>query len=492
MSEIKKVAIVGTGVIGAGWAARFLHMGIDVVATDPGPGAEEKLREIIANAEPALAKLTLVPLGRKGNLTFTADLAAAVADADFIQECAPEREDLKRKLLADVSRAAKPGTPIASSSSGLLPTAIQADCVNPERVFIGHPFNPVYLLPLVELVAGEKTAPETITRAAEFYTSIGMHALPVRKEIEGYLSDRLQEALWREVLHLVNDGVATTDELDRAIIYGPGLRWALMGTNLTFHLAGGEAGMRHMLEQFGPALKLPWTKLVAPELTDHLIDAMVEGTEAQAGDKSVRELERLRDDCLVGIMQTLRGFNYASGETLKSFEDARYSGLAKGLGADHDPEKPLALVDGYVRPEWIDYNGHMTEARYLEVFSNATDALMRLIGADADYINSGKSYFTAETHIRHIQEIPVNEAWRVDTIVLGADEKKMHLFHYMYGAADGTLLATGEHMLLHVDLSVSKSCPAEPHVLEALLKYRDGHKTLPRPDAAGRSIAMPG
>ncbi|MBE9553504.1 MAG: L-carnitine dehydrogenase, partial [Proteobacteria bacterium] len=215
---------------------------------------------------------------------------------------------------------------IASSSSGLMPTAIQADCKHPERVLIGHPFNPVYLLPLCEVVGGSKTSADNIKRAMAFYTSIGMHALHVRKEIEGYLSDRLQEAVWREILHLVNDGVATTGELDDAIKYGPGLRWAFMGTNMIFHMAGGDTGMRHMLHQFGPALKLPWTKLEAPELTDELIDRMVEGTHEQAGGKTVKELEQLRDNCLIDIMRSLQKYEIASGKVLADDEARRKAG----------------------------------------------------------------------------------------------------------------------------------------------------------------------
>jgi carnitine 3-dehydrogenase len=304
VSEVRKAALVGTGVIGAGWAARLLGRGIDVVATDPRDGAETVLRESIDNAGAALAKLG-GQAEERGRLAFTTDLNEAVGEADFVQESAPEREDLKRDLLARVSRAARPGVIIASSSSGLLPSRLQAECVEPERVLIGHPFNPVYLLPLVEVVGGEQTSEEAMRRAEAFYAAIGMHPLRVRNEIEGYISDRLQEALWREALHLVNDGVATTDEIDQALIHGPGLRWAFMGTCLTFHLAGGKDGLRHMLEQFGPALKLPWTKLEAPELTDTLIDRMVEGVEAQADGWSVRELERYRDDCLIAVMKAI-------------------------------------------------------------------------------------------------------------------------------------------------------------------------------------------
>ncbi|MDH3792901.1 MAG: L-carnitine dehydrogenase, partial [Rhodospirillales bacterium] len=281
-AEVRKVAVIGTGVIGAGWAARCLGHGLDVAAWDPGPDAEAKLRAAVDNAWPAVAKLGLWPGADPARLSFAATPEDACAGADFVQESAPEREDLKRRLLAQLDAAAPEQVVIASSSSGLLPSRIQADCRHPGRVVIGHPFNPVYLLPLVEVLGGALSDPQAVARAMAFYRSLGMHALEVRNEIDGYISDRLQEAVWREILHLVNDGVASTDEIDDAISYGPGLRWAIMGTCLTFHLAGGEGGLRHMLEQFGPALKLPWTKLVAPELNDTLIERMVEGTRRQA------------------------------------------------------------------------------------------------------------------------------------------------------------------------------------------------------------------
>jgi carnitine 3-dehydrogenase len=299
---IRTIGLVGTGVIGAGWAARCLAKGLDVVATDPSPGGEAALRAAVDNAWPALERLGLAPTADRRRLSFLGSVKDVAAAADFVQESAPEREDLKRRVLAEIDRAAKPEAVIASSSSGLLPSDIQADCAKPERVLIGHPFNPVYLLPLVEVVAGKRTDAGSVAVAQDFYRRIGMRPLHVRNEIAGYIADRLQEALWREILHLVNDGIATTGEIDDAITYGPGLRWAFMGTNLIYHLAGGDAGMRHMLEQFGPALKLPWTKLVAPELTSALIDRMVEGTQAQAGTRSIKELERWRDECLIRVM----------------------------------------------------------------------------------------------------------------------------------------------------------------------------------------------
>ena len=303
--SIRRVALVGGGVIGSGWAARALAHGLDVVATDPAPGAEGKMRAAVENAWPALERVGLKKGADLNRLSFVTRVEEAVADADLVQESAPEREDLKRRLHAQIDAAAKPDVVIASSSSGLLPSRFQADCRHPQRVVVGHPFNPVYLLPLVEVLGGEKTSAGAIDQAMAFYRSIGMHALKVRTEVPGYIADRLQEALWREALHMVGEGVATTAEIDDSIRFGPGLRWSFFGTCLIFHMAGGDGGMKHMLAQFGPALELPWTKLKAPKLTEELTQRMVEGTEAQAQGRSVKELERFRDDCLIAVQEAI-------------------------------------------------------------------------------------------------------------------------------------------------------------------------------------------
>ncbi|WP_420638757.1 3-hydroxyacyl-CoA dehydrogenase NAD-binding domain-containing protein [Candidatus Poriferisocius sp.] len=326
------VGLVGTGVIGAGWAVRVLARGYDVVAWDPGEGAERRLREAVERAWPAATELGLFPGADPGRLAWADSPEAVAAAADWVQESAPEDEALKRALLRRVADAAPPETVIASSSSGLLPTRLAEGCRHPERVLIGHPFNPVYLLPLVEVVAGEATDPDVVAAAVAHYDDLVMHPLVVRTEIAGYLSDRLQEALWREVLHLVNDGVATTAELDDAIVYGPGLRWAAMGTNLTFHLAGGDGGMRHMLRQFGPALKLPWTHMEAPELTAELIEAMASGCEDQAAGRTVAELERRRDESLIAVMRALGATGIGAGE-LVTQREARIRAATQGADA---------------------------------------------------------------------------------------------------------------------------------------------------------------
>ena len=318
--EIGTVAVIGTGVIGAGWAARALAHGLDVVAWDPAPDWRGRLRAAVDNAWPALEKLGLNASANRNRLRCADSLPEACAVADFIQESAPERLELKRTLHARIDAATRDGVIVASSTSGLLPTDMQSGCRHPERLVVGHPFNPVYLLPLVEVLGGKQTANQNVDRAMAFYADIGMHPLRVRTEIEGFLSDRLQEALWRELLHLVNDDVASPEELDAAIVYGPGLRWACMGTCLAFHMAGGERGMVDFMKQFGPALKLPWTRLEAPELTDELIGKMAAGTRRQAAGRTVRELEQLRDECLIAIMRALQRYQVGAGKTLAENE----------------------------------------------------------------------------------------------------------------------------------------------------------------------------
>ncbi len=303
---VKRVGLVGAGLIGSGWGSYFLAQGLDVVATDPHPEGEARIRASVANSWPALIKVGLKPGADQRRLTFIEDFEKAVGDVDFIQESATEDEDLKTALMARIDGAAKPDTIIASSTSGLLPSRFQRTCKHPERVLVGHPFNPVYLLPLVEVVGGDKTTEANKDWAVAFYNGIGKRALKCRKEVPGFVADRLQEALWREALHLVNDGVGTTEEVDAAIRYGPGLRWAFMGSFLTYHLAGGDDGMAHFIEQFGPALDLPWTSLKAPPMSEELARRLVDGTREQSAGQSVKDMERRRDETLIAIMQTVK------------------------------------------------------------------------------------------------------------------------------------------------------------------------------------------
>lgn len=315
------VAIVGGGLIGGGWVARFLMNGVAVRVFDPDPQAERKISEIVANARTATVALLGARKPEEGSVTYCSSIEQAVGDADYIQESAPEQLALKQKLLAEIDEFAAPECIIGTSTSGLLPSELQRHMRNPHRFMVCHPFNPVYLLPLVELVAGKKTDHANVERAAAMFESLGMRPLKVRKEIDAFVADRLMEALWREALWLIKDGVATAEEVDDAIRFGCGLRWAQMGTFQTFDIAGGEDGMRHFLAQFGPALKWPWTKLMdTPEMTDELIDTIAEQVETQAAGLDYRQLERIRDANLVGILQALRSNAWGAGQTLAEYE----------------------------------------------------------------------------------------------------------------------------------------------------------------------------
>ena len=491
MTTSRTIGVVGTGVIGTGWAVRALSRGYDVLAWDPADGAEDRLREAIDRAWPSASRLGLFPGSDPSRLEFSADVEEVAARSDWIQENAPENEDLKRELLIQLAAAADPSTVIASSSSGLLPSVLQADCPHPERILIGHPFNPVHLLPLVEIVPGDRTSHEAVDAAIEHYDDLVMYPLVVRNEIEGYLSDRLQEALWREILHLVNDGIATTAELDDAIAYGPGIRWAGMGTNLTFHLAGGENGMRHMLGHFGPALELPWTRLVAPELTDDLIEAMAAGCEEQADGRSIAELEQLRDDYVLSVMRALRPLDLGAGRLVAEREARIHAANAVAPWSPGDEvPSPLDLYRAPVEPDWVDYNGHMTEAAFLTAFGWASDKLFRYIGIDESYRAGGHSLYTVETHINYLREASLGDPLRVTTQLLGSDDKRVHVFHAMHHDATGDELCTTEQMLLHVDMNAQRACPVLDGPARALAAITAAHADLPHPPQVGRQMRI--
>ena len=300
--KINKIAVIGTGVIGTGWIIRMLAHNKKVIAFDLNLKQKSILIKEIKRSLPFVKKLFKKKIINLKNLTFKTSLIESVKDADFIQECVTENYELKKKLMSDIGKYSNPNSIISSSSSGLLPSIIFSKCKNPNRGIIGHPFNPVYMLPAVEIVPGKKTSKKILKKANNFYKSISMNPINVKKELPGYLSDRLQEALWREGLHIINEGFATTKDLDRAIEDGPGLRWSLMGTFLTFHLAGGKSGMKHMLDQFGPALKFPWTKLKAPNLSNKLIKRLVDGTKKQSKGKSVAKISNIRDNYLLDLL----------------------------------------------------------------------------------------------------------------------------------------------------------------------------------------------
>ncbi|MEV6564576.1 3-hydroxyacyl-CoA dehydrogenase NAD-binding domain-containing protein [Streptomyces kronopolitis] len=301
--DVRRVACIGAGVIGGGWAAHFLARGYDVTAWDPAPDAEEKLRRLVAAAWPALEQMGTAEGAAPERLTVAGSLAEAVADADFVQESAPEKLELKRSLLAELTAATRPGVVIASSTSGFPMTDMQTAADDAGRLVVGHPFNPPYLIPLVEVVGGERTDRTAVDWASRFYGVAGKSVLTMDRELPGFIANRLQEALWREALHMVASGEATVEDIDASITEGPGLRWAFMGPCLTFALAGGEGGMAHMLDHFGPSLKSPWTRLEAPELDRALRDAMVEGCAQAAGDRSYADLVAARDQGVIDVLR---------------------------------------------------------------------------------------------------------------------------------------------------------------------------------------------
>jgi carnitine 3-dehydrogenase len=488
----RSVGLLGAGVIGGGWAARFVLAGVDVRLFDPSSEAARAAVDTLERARRAWGRLTLAPLPAEGTLTLVDSVEEAVDGVELVQESAPEREELKRALLAQASAAAPPGAIIATSTSGLLPTRLAAEMQGPERFVVGHPFNPVYLLPLVEVCAASQTAPETVTRAAAMYRSVAMRPLIVRHEIDGFIADRLLEALWREALWLVADDIATVEEIDDAIRYGAGLRWAAMGTFLTYRLAGGDAGMRHFMAQFGPTLKLPWTHLTeVPELSEKLLDKIVTQSDAQAAGRSIAELTRIRDDCLIAALRGLKGAGFAAGEVVALAERELYERAGDGARRPPLPDGRLALHEVLVEPSWIDYNGHMTEHRYLEVMADTTDAFLRAIGVLGPYIDTGRSYYTVETHIRHLGEARGGDRISVATRLLGHDTKRLHLFHELHRAEDDALIATGEHMLLHVDRGAGKTTPAAPEILAALQEIAAAQRDLPWPEGAGNQVRGP-
>jgi len=317
--QIRRIAIVGTGVIGASWAAEFLARGFDVVATDPAPNAEANLRKYIDAAWPALTTMGLTKKASRERLNFTADMKKALSDADLVQENGPERPDFKIKLFADMDASTPADSIIASSSSGITMSVMQSACQHPERCVIGHPFNPPHMIPLVEVVGGSKTSPETIRRAMEFYSSIGKKPIHLRKEVVGHVANRLQAALYREVVYLIEQGVLDVADSDTAVCWGPGLRWGVMGPNLLFHLGGGEGGIQHFMEHLAGPMASWWKDLGTPtEINPQIKQTIIEGVAQEADGQSVDQLAEIRDEVLLGLLQLRAKYSESSRLTKAS------------------------------------------------------------------------------------------------------------------------------------------------------------------------------
>ena len=476
----RKAAIIGGGVIGGGWAARFLLNGWNVSVFDPDPEAARKIGEVMANARASLPALSDIPMLAEGVLTFADTITQAVEGAEYIQESVSERLDLKHRVFAQIQQSC-PDTLIGSSTSGFKPSQLQQNAANPAMIFVAHPFNPVYLLPLAEVVPSPASDPAAIERAKEILREIGMFPLHVRKEIDAHIADRFLEAVWREALWLVRDGIATTEEIDEAIRMGFGLRWGQMGLFETYRVAGGEAGMKHFMEQFGPCLQWPWTKLTdVPEFTEELVDLIAGQSDAQSGHHTIRELERIRDSNLVGFLRALKDRNWGAGKVLREHDERRRLAFA-----DAPPEgAPMVMARMQVLPSWIDYNGHMTESRYLFAASETSDAFLRFIGADMEYVARGFSYYTAESHIMHKGEAKLGDHLTGTLQVLSADDKRLHIFLAIQ--KDGVDVATIEQMLLHVDMTAGRAVAAPKAILDRVAPVAAAHAKLPRPQVVGR------
>jgi len=483
----RKAAIIGGGVIGGGWAARFLLNGWDVGVFDPDPEAERKIAAVMANARLALPALSDVPMPVEGTLTFHGTIGEAVEGAEYVQESVSERIDLKKKVYAQLQQA-NPGVLIGSSTSGFKASDLQEGSSAPHNIIVAHPFNPVYLLPLSEISGSPRNTPETVEKTVQIMKDIGMFPLVLRKEIDAFIGNRFLEAVWREALWMLVDGVATTEEIDEAIRMGFGLRWGQMGLFETYRIAGGEAGMRHFMAQFGPALKWPWTKLMdVPEFNDALVDLVSDQSDAQSGMHTIRELERIRDQNLVGFLRSLKERNWGAGKVLRAHDEARAAVFHASV--DQGPKsEPLVMAHMQVLPGWIDYNGHMTESRYYFANSEAVDAFLRLIGAGMDYVAAGHSFYSAETHIRHLGEAKLGDRLVGTVQIISADEKRFRSFVRIMKGDE--CVATIEQLCLHVDMAAHKTVAASDEVWGKLRAIAEAQSGLPMPEGAGRAVGQ--
>ena len=484
----KQAAIIGGGVIGGGWAARFVLNGWQVNLFDPDPEAARKMSEVMENARASLPQLADIPLPEEGRLVICDSLEEAVSKALWIQESIPERLEIKRTAFADIQTYCRDDAVIASSTSGFKPSELRAEAKQPDQIIVAHPYNPVYLLPAVELVGGIDN--KAVLKAEQILNSLGMKPIILRREIDAHVGDRLLEALWREALWLVKDDVATTSEIDEIISYSFGLRWAQMGLFETYRVAGGEAGMRHFMAQFGPALSWPWTKLMdVPELDDALIEKIASQSDSQSGHYTIRELEAIRDKNLVGFLKVLKGYKWGAGRVYDNWLKDEI--LPEKTLADKNwiPETPFAQHHAEVLPAWIDYNGHMTEFRYLQVMSDAADCLLTYLGLSQAYVEAGFSIYTVETHIRHLAEAKLGEKITVATQILSADERKIRLWHSLKTEA-GIEVATGEQMWLHVDMKAGRTAPMQGILRQRMLALFEAHQSLAMPEGAGRYIGQ--
>ena len=473
------VACIGAGVIGSGWVARLVLNGVNVTVFDKQKSSYKRTKEIIERATKSYSKLTEAPLRNHGKLTLTNSLEEAIGNSHYVIESLPENLDIKRDAYKEIQDISK-DIPILSSTSGFKPSDLQHKIPSPQNLLVTHPFNPVYLMPLVEVVPGKEKNDALIKTIMSLLKDIGMTPVLIKKEIDAFVADRMLESMWREGLWLIKDGICTTEELDQIITSGFGIRFAQMGMFESYRIAGGENGMRHFLDQFGPALQWPWSRLTdVPKFDNSLIEQICSQSDLQSGKYTISELEEIRDRNLVEIQKALKNNRWASGLNLSRYEKNLFDEQAQdareketGIGSDL-----LVSFSKVIPPEWADYNGHMTEYRYLNCFGDASDAVMNFIGCDKDYINKGNSYFTVETNIRHLKEIKVGEEVYITTKILKGAEKKLHVIHLLKNIKQ-EVLATGEHLLLHVSLKTRKTCPASERIINNLRDLQKKHEKV--------------
>lgn len=483
----REVGLLGGGIIGGGWAAKFVLDGVDVRLYDPAPNAEEVVQKILTAARRAYRSLTFLPLPFEGKLTMVGTVTEAVRDVEFVQESAPERLELKQQLIAEASRAAAPETLIASSTSGFLPSVLQSDAKHPERVLVGHPFNPVYLLPLVEVCGGKRTNPGALERAADVYRSLNMHPVVMRKEIDAFIGNRLQEAVWREALWMVNDDVATAQEIDDVMRYSVGLRRPVLGPIQGYRITLNEDDTRKAMARMCLSFPKPWSRLTdVPAVTDEFLDKLAAQTDEVMGTTTVAEMERKRDDCIIALLRVLRTQNHAAGQTIASWERE----LAENTTVHADEDSPLKMLTMDIPTAWLDNNGHVTERGYFQLCGYGQECLFRYLAVDPGYRANHGTFYTLETHLIHLGELKAGDRVEVTSQVLAADEKRVHVIHVVKREGADEPAATGEQVLIHVGASTGRSTPMEGKVRERLEQLALRHAHLPRPTQVGASVRM--
>ncbi|MEY9981516.1 carnitine 3-dehydrogenase [Bradyrhizobium yuanmingense] len=482
----RAAGVLGGGVIGGGWAARFILNGVDVRLYDPAPNVAESVQKMLANARRAYRRLTDVPLPAEGALTIVDSVADAVHGVDLVQESVPECLELKRKLLATASRAAGPGVLICSSTAGFRPSLLQAEMDHAECLLVAHPFQPVYMLPLVELCGGQRTAPEMLERAAAAFRALGMRPLALRKEVDSYISNRLDEVVSRESVRLLHDDLATPQEIDDAVRHSLGLRLATMGA---WYPTDGGTRTRQEIEQC--AFERPSSTRTGKFGTSpNFLDKAAEKAASLAKAPPLEvPLEQKRDDLLVAVLQGLRSQDCGPGRTLARWEQGLRDRSPRAQPAEGSG--PLRMPTLAIPSGWIDGNGHVAESRYLQLCSDATGALARYIGIDGEYRSRNGAYYTVETHLFHLGELRAGDRIQTSTQVLGADDKRLHLFHVITREGTERPAATGEQMLIHVDAATRRSGPVKGNVRKRLLELARVHALLPRPERASARIQLP-